>query len=141
MPRLAEKMVRKWRTNTAGKGSVWADEVQAVDVNPFELAAAQNAVRMAKLQETKDLWEQIMRTIRPDVWKKVCAALPDNYNRSVEVKAFKQERFARAFAPVLEEAKRIAAAMPGTTLAERLRRVEAVVKLLVQNKAKWRVAR
>ena len=138
---LAEKMKRKWRTNVEGKGDTWLTEIKAVAVNPMELAAAQNDVRIAKLKEIEALWPEIMRKVSISDWKRYCeAAGRDNYNVSVRAKADKQARFADKFAPVLAEAKAKAAALPGKTLTERLKRVEEVVKLLVANKGKWRVS-
>ena len=137
---LAEKMKRKYVKNTPDKGDVWLEEIKKVAVNPMELAAAQNEVRIAKLKEVESLWPEIMRKISKDVWLRGAAgAGKDNYNTSVRAKAFKYEQFADKFGPILADAKAKAAAMPGKTLSERLKRVEEVVKKLQENKGKWRV--
>ncbi|MCS7369090.1 MAG: hypothetical protein NDF57_05210 [archaeon GBS-70-058] len=138
---LADKMKRKYRTNVMDKGDVWLEEIKRVPVNPMELAAAQNEVRIAKLKEIEALWPEIMRRIPKDVWLRGAeGAGRDNYNTSVRAKTFKYEGFADKFGPVLEEAKKKAAAMPGKTLSERLKRVEEVVKMLIEKKGKWRVS-
>jgi uncharacterized Zn finger protein len=136
---LAAKMKRKWLKNTKDKGDELVTAIKEVTVNPFELAAAQNEVRIAKLKEIESIWPEIMKKIPVSLWKEMEEkAGKDNYNRSVEAKAVKQAAFADAFAPVLEEAKKKAAAMPGKTLAERLKRVETVATTLVAQKGKWR---
>jgi len=137
---LKEKMKRKYVKNVMGKGDVWLEEIKRVPVNPMELAAAQNEVRIAKLKEVEALWPEIMKRITKDTWLKGAeGAGRDNYDTSVKAKAFKYESFADKFAPVLEEAKRKAAALPGKTLSERLKKVEEVVKTLVEKKGKWRI--
>jgi len=136
---LKDKMKTKYVRNVKDKGDVWLEWVKKVAVNPMELAAAQNDVRIAKLKEIESLWPEIMKKIPKDVWIKGAeGAGKDNYNTSVTAKAFKYEQFAEKFSPVLEEAKRKAAAMSGKTLAERLKKVEEVVKMLQANKGKWR---
>ena len=138
---LAEKMKRKYLKNVKDKGDVWLNEVKSVTVNPMELAAAQNKVRIAKLKEVESLWEEIMRKTPKEYWAKGCeGAGRDNYNRSVEAKSFKFTNFADKFGPTLEEAKKKAAAMEGDTLEKRLKRVEAVVKMLVEKKGKWKTS-
>jgi len=137
---LAEKMKRKYTKNTPDKGDVWLEEIKKVAVNPMELAAAQNEVRIAKLKEVENLWPEIMRKIGKDTWLRGAeGAGRDNYNTSVRAKAFKYARFAEKFGPTLEAAKAKAAALPGKTLSERLKRVEEVVRMLQEQKGKWRV--
>jgi hypothetical protein len=138
---LAEKMKRKYVKNVKDKGDVWLTEVKSVTVNPMELAAAQNAVRIAKLKDVEKLWPEIMKRTPKEYWIKGAeGAGRDNYNRSVEAKSFKFENFASKFGPILEDAKKLAAAMEGDTLEKRLKRVEAVVKKLVEQKGKWKTS-
>jgi len=139
---LAAKMKRKWARNVKDKGAVLLEEVKQVVVNPMELAAEQDDVRIAKINEFNEtgLWPKIMRAIPKDLWvEMVEKAGKLNYDTSVKAKVKKQEAFADKFAPTLEEASRKAKAAPGTTLAERLERVRIVVEdVLVPAKSKWR---
>jgi len=139
---LAAKMKRKWARSTKDKGSVLLEEVKQVVVNPMELAADQDAVRVAKLNQFNEtgLWPKIMKSIPKDLWvNMVEKAGVANYNVSVKAKKPKQEFFADKFAGTLEEAKRKAKAAPGVTLAERLERVRIVVEdVLIPAKSKWR---
>jgi len=138
---LAEKMKRKYVKNVKDKGDIWLTEIKGVTVNPMELAAAQNKVRIAKLKEIEELWPEIMKRTPREYWVKGAeGAGRDNYNRSVEAKSFKYEKFADKFAPILEDVKKKAAAMEGDTLEKRLKRVEAVVKKLVEQKGKWKTS-
>jgi len=139
---LAAKMKRKWARNVKDKGRVLLEEVKEVVVNPMELAAEQDSVRIAKLKEFNEtgLWPKIMKAIPKDLWvEMVEKAGVANYDTSVKAKKKKQETFADKFAGILEEAKRKAKAAPGVTLAERLERVRIVVEdVLIPNKSKWR---
>lgn len=138
---LAEKMKRKYVENTEGKGSTWLREIKATPVNPAELAAAQNKVRIAKLKQIEDLWPQIMKSIRKEYWVSFCEKVGgDAYNLGVKAKADKQKVFADKFAPILAEASAKAKAMEGDTLEKRLARVKAVVETLIAAKGKWKTS-
>ncbi|MEM1542820.1 MAG: hypothetical protein QXV82_09355 [Ignisphaera sp.] len=138
---LSDKMIRKYAENVEGKGKVWLREVKQTPVNPMELAAVQNAVRIAKLKQVEELWASIMKSLKREYWVKFCeSAGEDAYNIGVKAKVDKQKNFATKFAPVLEEASTKAKAMPGDTLDKRLARVKAVVEHLIANKGKWKLS-
>lgn len=141
---MAVKSPERWLDKQLARVRVAADDykagVEAVTINPAELALAANAKRIKRLQDSiaAKTWEKRMAKVSLDDWKKKALALgADRFIPGVEANVDKIEAFIRGFQPKLEGLTSSVKAMPDTTDAERDARVLAMIRGLRKLKGTW----
>ena len=141
---LAQKMAKKWKQNTSGKGAVLVENLLAVinsGVNPLKLAAAKDKKAISRLRQVFEsgTWRAIMESIPIDLYTKIVQEVSARaYDTAVEVKGVKFEEFARRWAPLLREHVNKIRAMPDETDADRERRMLENLRGLKKLKGAWR---
>jgi len=136
---FAEKIKVKWAKNTSRAADNYEHFIELVDVNPMELAAAQNEKRHAKLEAIKDIWPEIMKKIPFENWKKMVKEIGvDAFRKNVPLKAFKMEAFAEGWEKVYKPHLDKIRALPAVTDAQREKRMLENRKVLISLKGKWR---
>lgn len=142
MGKLAERMKRRYKTNAPAAADEWLKGCLETDKDPIALAlkayqdwvnAIQQAIKEGRLKTALELLS------KSDWIKGVEGAGPTAYRTGVEGKVYKFEGFADGFEDVYLKASEEAKKLPkGVTIPEKLKRVEAAIKVLMENKGKWR---
>ena len=138
---VKERGPRKWKKTTPRQADIYKSEIEAVTVNPMELAAAAYPLMKSKLTaflET-DAWPDIMKAIPRETWRKLTTELgPGRFSQGVRAKGFKVDNFWTGWGPLMETHLAKIHAMPDTTDEEREARMTENKRGLVVNKGKWR---
>ena len=138
---VKERGPRKWKKTTPRQSDIYKSEIEAVTVNPMELAAAAYPLMKSKLTEflETDAWPDIMKAIPRDVWRKLTMDLgPGRFSQGVRIKAFKVDNFWTGWGPLMDEHLGKILALPDTTADERETRMIENKRGLVGMKGKWR---
>ncbi len=140
MVKAPDKWIDKQLARVRVAGGDYRDGVMAVTENPAQKALAENAKRVAKLQEsiTKKTWETKMAKVSMEDWKNKAATVgADRFIPGVEANVDKIEKFVRSFQPKLSSLTASVKAMPQTTEADRYAMVLAEVRGLRKLKGTW----
>ena len=140
---VKERGPRKWKKTTPRQADIYKSEIEAVTVNPMELAAAAYDLMKSKLTAflDTDAWPDIMRGIPRDVWTKLTTELgPGRFSQGVRVKGFKVDRFWDKWGGMLADHLGKILALPKETVEERETRMLENKRGLVGMKGKWRKA-
>ena len=138
---VKERGPRKWKKTTPRQADIYKTEIEAVTVNPMELAAGAYGLMKAKLTAflDTDAWPEIMRGIPRDVWTKLATELgPGRFAQGVRVKAFKVDRFWDKWGGMMADHLTKILALPVETVEERETRMLENKRGLVGMKGKWR---
>ena len=140
---VKERGPRKWKKTTPRQADIYKTEIEAVTVNPMELASAAYGKMKSKLTaflET-DAWPDIMKAIPREVWRKLATELgPGRFAQGVRVKGFKVDNFWTGWGPLMDTHLTKILALPDETVEERETRMLENKRGLVVNKGKWRRA-
>ena len=140
---VKERGPRKWKKTTPRQADIYKSEIEAVVVNPMELAAAAYGKMKAKLTDflETDAWPDIMRGIPRETWRKLATELgPGRFSQGVRVKAFKVDNFWAGWGPLITTHLEKILALPMETVEEREARMLENKRGLVEMKGKWRKA-
>lgn len=145
MGKLAERIKRRYRERAPEAAEEWLKACKETDVDPIQEAlkayddwkkAMQQALKEDRLKKVLELMS------KTDWLKGVEEAGEESFRHGVEAKAYKHEAFADAFEDVYLKAKEEAKKLPkGVTPAEKAKRVEKVIEILMANKGVWRQKR
>jgi len=133
----------KYKDNTFRKGETWLKNFRAVIDDMLERGTSDKAEKKfaSKMLEAidKKRRQAHLKAVTPaDVEKAAEEAGKDNYNKSVEAKAFKMLRFQEAWWPILESEWAENDKLPDETPDQRDAKALDMIHRLREKKGAWR---
>lgn len=125
MARLSpEEAAQKWAQRASAASEDYRRGVQRVNVSPGQQAAAKRTKWEQGINNSKDKWEQRVRSVSLSDWQAATAGEGANrFASGVTAKQEKMARFTQEFFPHLERGQARVKSMPDTSFEDRINRM------------------
>jgi len=126
-------LAQMWAQNLAGASSRMTAGAQAVTTSPGQAAAAQQAVWLANLQASANLWAQKVSAVSTQEWQQ--AYINKGIPRVATGAQQAQSKFATTLGKILQAEKSIVSSLPARgTLDQNIARSAAFARAMNQQK-------
>jgi hypothetical protein len=129
-----DQVVNKWSTNAGGAQGAYTDGITNTQVDPTQLAAANQAGYLAGVQASVNLWRSNLLKAGKAKWQQKSLDKAGNYGTGIAAAKDDYAQAMTTWLPRIQAAGSAAKAMPGQTIDQRIARSAYVARTLYNAK-------